>query len=127
MSVATLTEVEERHSREAIEASAKELADATKRRIIPIVADTTSSESVRRLVDTTRAQLGRAHRCCRNVDGTQPSAQRGQATGAVSVGPSHHRLRQPCPRSQISRTPAPSDCGAPDRPGSQRKTGSIAT
>src|SRR5437667_12137156 len=45
-------------NREAVEASAKELADATGRRIIPIVADTTSSESVRRLVDTTRAQLG---------------------------------------------------------------------
>src|SRR5436190_11713632 len=46
-------------SREAIEASAKELADATRRRIVPIVCDTTNSESVRRLVETTRAQLGR--------------------------------------------------------------------
>jgi NAD(P)-dependent dehydrogenase (short-subunit alcohol dehydrogenase family) len=46
-------------SRDALEATAKELADATRRRIVPIVADTTSSESVRRLVDTTRAQLGR--------------------------------------------------------------------
>ena len=46
-------------SRDAIEASAKELAAATRRRIIPIVCDTTNSESVRRLVDTTRAQLGR--------------------------------------------------------------------
>src|SRR5437016_11467798 len=45
-------------NREAVEASAKELASATGRRIIPIVADTTSSESVRRLVETTRAQLG---------------------------------------------------------------------
>jgi NAD(P)-dependent dehydrogenase (short-subunit alcohol dehydrogenase family) len=46
-------------SREALEATAKELADATGRRILPIVADTTNSESVRRLVDATRAQLGR--------------------------------------------------------------------
>jgi NAD(P)-dependent dehydrogenase (short-subunit alcohol dehydrogenase family) len=46
-------------NRDALEATAKELADATRRRIIPVVADTTSSESVRRLVDTTRAQLGR--------------------------------------------------------------------
>ena len=46
-------------SRDALETSAKELANATGRRIIPIVADTTSAESVRRLVDTTRAQLGR--------------------------------------------------------------------
>ena len=45
-------------NREAVEASAKELASATGRRILPIVADTTSSESVRRLVDTARAQLG---------------------------------------------------------------------
>ena len=46
-------------SRDALEATAKEIADATRRRILPIVADTTSSESVRRLVDTTRTQLGR--------------------------------------------------------------------
>jgi NAD(P)-dependent dehydrogenase (short-subunit alcohol dehydrogenase family) len=46
-------------SRDALDATAKALADSTGRRIVPIVADTTSSESVRRLVDTTRAQLGR--------------------------------------------------------------------
>ena len=46
-------------NREALEATAKMLAGATGRRIVPIVADTTSSESVRRLVETTRAQLGR--------------------------------------------------------------------
>ena len=46
-------------SRDALDATAKELAAATGRRVIAIVADTTSSESVRRLVDTTRAQLGR--------------------------------------------------------------------
>ena len=46
-------------SREALDASAKAIADATGRRILPIVADTTSAESVRRLVETTRAQLGR--------------------------------------------------------------------
>ena len=46
-------------SRDALDTTAKGLADATGRRIVPIVADTTSSESVRRLVDTTLAQLGR--------------------------------------------------------------------
>ena len=46
-------------NRETLEATAKMLADATGRRIVPIVADTTSSESVKRLVETTRAQLGR--------------------------------------------------------------------
>ena len=46
-------------SRDALEAAAKDIAGTTGRRIVPIVADTTSSESVRRLVDTTRAQLGR--------------------------------------------------------------------
>jgi NAD(P)-dependent dehydrogenase (short-subunit alcohol dehydrogenase family) len=46
-------------NRDALDATAKALADATGRRIVPIVADTTSSESVRRLVETTRAQLGR--------------------------------------------------------------------
>jgi NAD(P)-dependent dehydrogenase (short-subunit alcohol dehydrogenase family) len=46
-------------SRDALDGSAKDIANATGRRIIPVVADTTSSESVRRLVETTRAQLGR--------------------------------------------------------------------
>src|SRR2546426_12788048 len=46
-------------NRESLDTTAKMLADATGRRIIPVVADTTSSESVRRLVETTRAQLGR--------------------------------------------------------------------
>ena len=45
-------------SREALEATARELAGATGRRIVPVVADTTSAESVRRLVDTARAELG---------------------------------------------------------------------
>jgi NAD(P)-dependent dehydrogenase (short-subunit alcohol dehydrogenase family) len=45
-------------SREALDASAKDLAGATGRRIVPIVADTTNAESVRHLVETTRAQLG---------------------------------------------------------------------
>jgi NAD(P)-dependent dehydrogenase (short-subunit alcohol dehydrogenase family) len=46
-------------SREALDSTAKELATTTGRRVIAIVADTTSSESVRQLVETTRAQLGR--------------------------------------------------------------------
>src|SRR5688572_1991341 len=46
-------------SREALDAAAKEIAGTTGRRIVPIVADTTNAESVRRLVETARAQLGR--------------------------------------------------------------------
>ena len=46
-------------SRQALEETAATLAKETGRRIIPIVADTTSWESVRSLVDTTVAQLGR--------------------------------------------------------------------
>jgi NAD(P)-dependent dehydrogenase (short-subunit alcohol dehydrogenase family) len=46
-------------SRDALEGAAKDVANATGRRIVPIVADTTNAESVRRLVETTRAQLGR--------------------------------------------------------------------
>jgi 3-oxoacyl-[acyl-carrier protein] reductase len=46
-------------SRDSLEATATALADATGRRIVPIVADTTSSESVRGLVEATRARLGR--------------------------------------------------------------------
>jgi NAD(P)-dependent dehydrogenase (short-subunit alcohol dehydrogenase family) len=46
-------------SRDALEAAAKDIAGATGRRVVPIVADTTNAESVRRLVDTARAQLGR--------------------------------------------------------------------
>jgi NAD(P)-dependent dehydrogenase (short-subunit alcohol dehydrogenase family) len=45
--------------REALDESAKELAQATGRRIIPVTADTTSWESVSRLVETTLAELGR--------------------------------------------------------------------
>ena len=46
-------------SRDALETAAKDIAGTSGRRIVPIVADTTNAESVRRLVDTARAQLGR--------------------------------------------------------------------
>ena len=46
-------------SRQSLEETAGALAKETGRRIIPIVADTTSWESVRHLVDTAVAQLGR--------------------------------------------------------------------
>ncbi len=45
--------------RESLDETAKALANATGRRIVPIVADTTNWESVTRLVETTLAQLGR--------------------------------------------------------------------
>src|SRR4029450_6489523 len=45
--------------RGALDESAKELAQATGRRIIPVPADTTSWESVSRLVETALAELGR--------------------------------------------------------------------
>jgi NAD(P)-dependent dehydrogenase (short-subunit alcohol dehydrogenase family) len=45
--------------RGALEESARELAQATGRRIIPVPADTTSWESVSRLVETALAELGR--------------------------------------------------------------------
>ena len=45
--------------REALEETARALAQATGRRIVPIVADTTSWESVTRLVETTLTELGR--------------------------------------------------------------------
>jgi NAD(P)-dependent dehydrogenase (short-subunit alcohol dehydrogenase family) len=45
--------------RESLDETAKTLASATGRRILPIVADTTSWESVTRMVETTLAQLGR--------------------------------------------------------------------
>jgi NAD(P)-dependent dehydrogenase (short-subunit alcohol dehydrogenase family) len=45
--------------RESLDETAKALAKATGRRIVPIVADTTNWESVTRLVETTLAQLGR--------------------------------------------------------------------
>jgi NAD(P)-dependent dehydrogenase (short-subunit alcohol dehydrogenase family) len=45
--------------REALEETAKALAQATGRRIVPIVADTTRWESVTRLVETTLTELGR--------------------------------------------------------------------
>ena len=45
--------------RESLDETAKALADATGRRIVPIVADTTNWESVTHLVDATLAQLGR--------------------------------------------------------------------
>jgi NAD(P)-dependent dehydrogenase (short-subunit alcohol dehydrogenase family) len=46
-------------TRGSLDEAAAALAKATGRRIIPLVADTTSSESVRALVDATLAQLGR--------------------------------------------------------------------
>jgi len=45
--------------RQALEESAKALAQETGRRIVPIVADTMSSESVAHLVDATLAAFGR--------------------------------------------------------------------
>jgi NAD(P)-dependent dehydrogenase (short-subunit alcohol dehydrogenase family) len=45
-------------SREALEATARDLAQATGRRILPVVADTTQWESVTRLVETTLTDLG---------------------------------------------------------------------
>jgi NAD(P)-dependent dehydrogenase (short-subunit alcohol dehydrogenase family) len=45
--------------RGALDESAKELAQATGRRIIPVPADTTSWESVSRLVETALTELGR--------------------------------------------------------------------
>jgi NAD(P)-dependent dehydrogenase (short-subunit alcohol dehydrogenase family) len=45
--------------RESLDETAKALAKATGRRIVPIVADTTSWESVTRMVEATLAQLGR--------------------------------------------------------------------
>ena len=69
-------------SRDALDASAKELAGATGRRILPIVADTTSSESVRRLVETTRAR------------------------SASSSRSSHRRKPRPSPASRSTRAAA---------------------
>jgi NAD(P)-dependent dehydrogenase (short-subunit alcohol dehydrogenase family) len=46
-------------TRGSLDEAAAALAKATGRRIVPLVADTTSSESVRGLVDATLAQLGR--------------------------------------------------------------------
>jgi NAD(P)-dependent dehydrogenase (short-subunit alcohol dehydrogenase family) len=46
-------------TRRSLDEAAAALAKATGRRIVPLVADTTSSESVRGLVDATLAQLGR--------------------------------------------------------------------
>jgi NAD(P)-dependent dehydrogenase (short-subunit alcohol dehydrogenase family) len=45
--------------RQALDEAAKALSEETGRRVIPIVADTMSSESVGRLVDTTLAAFGR--------------------------------------------------------------------
>ena len=45
--------------RRALEEAAKTLAAATKRRIVPIVCDTTSTKSVHDLIESTVAQLGR--------------------------------------------------------------------
>lgn len=45
--------------RDALEETAKALAQATGRRIVPIVTDTTRWESVTRLVEATLAELGR--------------------------------------------------------------------
>ena len=45
--------------RKALDEAAKALASATKRRIVSIVCDTTSSKSVQDLVESTLAQLGR--------------------------------------------------------------------
>jgi NAD(P)-dependent dehydrogenase (short-subunit alcohol dehydrogenase family) len=45
--------------RDALEETARALAQATGRRIVPIVADTTRWESVTRLVETTLTELGR--------------------------------------------------------------------
>ena len=45
--------------RESLDQTAKELAKATGRRIVPIVADTTVWKSVTDLVEATRAELGR--------------------------------------------------------------------
>jgi NAD(P)-dependent dehydrogenase (short-subunit alcohol dehydrogenase family) len=46
-------------TREALEAAAKEVAEATDRRIEPITADTTDSDSVARLVQATIESFGR--------------------------------------------------------------------
>src|SRR5262245_54876107 len=46
-------------SRQALEEAAAAVAKTTGRRILPVVADTTSSESVRALVNATVTQLGR--------------------------------------------------------------------
>ena len=46
-------------NRQALDQAATALAKETGRRVVGIVADTTSSESVRHLVETTVAQLGR--------------------------------------------------------------------
>ena len=45
--------------RRVLEEAAKTLAAATKRRIVPIVCDTTSTKSVQDLIESTVAQLGR--------------------------------------------------------------------
>jgi NAD(P)-dependent dehydrogenase (short-subunit alcohol dehydrogenase family) len=45
--------------REALEAAASELEQETGRRILPVPTDTTNWESVRRMVETTAATLGR--------------------------------------------------------------------
>ena len=45
--------------RRVLEEAAKTLAAATRRRIVPIVCDTTSTKSVQDLVEATVAQLGR--------------------------------------------------------------------
>ncbi|HYS17267.1 MAG TPA: SDR family NAD(P)-dependent oxidoreductase [Candidatus Binatia bacterium] len=45
--------------RQALDETAKALANETGRRVVPIVADTMSSESVRRLIEATLAAFGR--------------------------------------------------------------------
>lgn len=48
-------------SKDELEATARELADATGRRVIPLAADVTSREQVDRMVDQAAEQLGGLH------------------------------------------------------------------
>ncbi|MSQ22991.1 MAG: SDR family oxidoreductase [Chloroflexi bacterium] len=61
---------------EALQATAKELADETGRRILPIAADTTSDEQVRAMVDRAAAELGRVDilvNCAATAGGQGPA------------------------------------------------------
>ena len=67
--------------RRVLEEAAKTLAAATRRRIVPIVCDTTSTKSVQDLVEATVAQLGRVDILVNNA-----STPGGVVTGPLASG-----------------------------------------
>ncbi len=67
-------------SKDQLEATARELAAETKRRIIPLVADVTSKEQVDRMVAQAAAQLGGLHIL---VNSGSPPGGSATATGPI--------------------------------------------